>query len=228
MPLKWFPAFSVCSPRSWAVEEEKVWLLNHTGHSKALQAQLWVCRRGNLDIFYQRIFGTRLPKVSCCLHPWLDRALVDQVSGWGEPFFSRRSMWCCTFSVPGIPWGQLQPSAQPPYQRSRKNQTWLLTLSQLKGPCGLLSQAELAQPWTSMAITPRLWPPPHPLTHPFPVSRSPEKVFCTTSPVRCSAAELFSQPSFFKEQTSSLLKWLKLLTKVPWGCWQKPRRSLSA
>lgn len=74
---------------------------------------------------------------------------------------------------------------------------------------------------------PQLWSPPHPLTHPFPISRSPEKVLCATSPVRPSAAELFSHPSF-KEQTSSPLKWLKLLTKVSWGCWQKPRQSLSA
>lgn len=197
--------------RSWAVE--KVWVL-HCSSQQGFAAT--AMRVQEVQIFCQRVCGERLPKVL------LSPSLAGQSLGWAglklgrEPCFPRRSMWCCTFSVPGIQWGQPQPSAQPQSQRSTKTLTWSLTLSQLKGPCGLLSQAELPQHWPSTGL--RLCPPPLPLTHPSPYPWE-SALYHTTCQMLCCWAVLtpilLERADQFSRVTQAVDKApLRLLTKA--------------
>lgn len=145
--------------------------------------------RGACAAWEQAAEGSR------CLHPWLDRALVDQVSSWGEPRFPRR--WkrrvrgSCTSSVPRIRWGQLQPSAQRQNRRrhqdpcvvtgpeSVKKSSW--PPQRVRAAAGLNIHGRKTFSGCGhlqLCLLPGL-------THPFPIPRSPEKVLCTTLPVRC-------------------------------------------
>lgn len=147
------------------------------------------------NLFIQRACAAweQVAEGSCCLHPWLDRALVGQVPSWGEPRFPRRwKRWVhgsCTTSVPGIRWGQLQLNHG--VREGTKTFTRSLTLSQLKSLAGLLSKLEQPQEHSWPQDFLGLRPPPalsrSRLDTSFPNIQKPEKVLCTTLPVRCYA-----------------------------------------
>lgn len=122
MPLEWFPASSVphrLGAGQWRRRRSDCWT---AGHSRALQPQPWL-RRCSLDISYQRVCAAwekaaKGPAVSIpgWMEPWLTRSRAGE-----SPAFPGGLWKCCTFRVPGIRWGQLQPSAQPQCQRRHKD-----------------------------------------------------------------------------------------------------------
>lgn len=95
MLLRWLPPSSVSHrPQSLAVMEQKVWFLNlglqwgFAATACGSQGSVWTFGKTSLPRELVQ-HGNRLPVGSCCLHPCLDRALVDQVWSWGEPCFTR-------------------------------------------------------------------------------------------------------------------------------------------
>lgn len=166
----------------------------------------------------------------CCLHPWLSRSQAGENSAVpGAPCGAVPSVWelccprssmsCCTFSVLGC----TGVSSSPQHS----------TVSQEHQVPDVVADPE--------PVKRSLWPP-HPgrAAPGLNIHGHKAGAVTTSSPTdssflhilrKCSVPHHLSDvlllscshPSFFKEQTSSLLKWLKLLTRVPWGCWQKPR-----
>lgn len=129
---KWFPASSVSSPDSEL----------GSGGGEGLPAELQVtaglCSHshecaGGANFLSESLWGraARGPAVSILgwAEPWLTRSQAGESPAFpGGP---------CG-AVPSVFWDSVG-SAQPHFQRSPQTLTWPLTLSQLKGPCGLLS-----------------------------------------------------------------------------------------
>lgn len=166
---------------------------------------------------------------SCCLRPWLEGALLDRASSWGEPHFPGR--WVrgsCASSVPGIQWGQLQCSAQLRSQRRHQDPYVVTDPQSVKrsswSPQQVTATTRLSQAVptsSSVSFTPWhiLSPYPEALRKCFACAL---KVHCLSDVVAVPTPILPGRNVLYKEQTSSL-KWLKLLTKMPSSCWQNPR-----
>lgn len=134
--------------------------------------------------------GKRLPKVP------LSPSLAGWSLGWPGLELGRAllSQEVCGSAVPSGFLGFGEVSSSPQHSHSvregTKTLTWSLALNQLKSPCGLLSQAQQPQDWTSTATG--LSGCDHLLTHWLILSPYPEALRKCSVPHRLSDVLLLS------------------------------------